>query len=74
MKYVSLKPNPYNIDVIGFRGNEEDPEFIIEFINKYVDREEAFNSVLLNKLTGIYSDVGWDFPILNKMITKFFRF
>lgn len=74
MKYVSLKPNPYNIDVIGFRGNEEDPEFIIEFINKYVDREEAFSSVLLNKLTGIYSDVGWDFPILNKMITKFFRF
>jgi hypothetical protein len=76
MKYVSLKPNPFNIDVIGFRGNGEDPEFIIEFIDKYVDREEAFNSVLLNKLKGVYDDIGWgnDFPILNKIINKFFKF
>ena len=76
MKYVSLKPNPFNIDVIGFRGNGEDPEFIMEFIDKYVDREDAFNSVLLNKLKGIYEDIGWgnEFPVLNKMISKFFRF
>jgi hypothetical protein len=76
MKYVSLKPNPFNIDVIGFRGNGEDPEFIIEFIDKYVDREDAFNSVLLNKLKGVYEDIGWgnEFPVLNKMISKFFRF
>jgi DNA polymerase elongation subunit (family B) len=76
MKYVSLKPNPFNIDVIGFRGNGEDPEFIMEFIDKYVDREDAFNSVLLNKLKGVYEDIGWgnEFPVLNKMISKFFRF
>ena len=45
-----------------------------EFIEKYVNREEAFNSVLLNKLTGIYSDIGWDFPILNDKINKFFSY
>jgi hypothetical protein len=73
MKYVSLKPNPFNIDVIGFRGID-DPEFIVEFIDKYVDREDAFNSVLLNKLTGVYEDIHWDFPVLNAKINKFFKF
>lgn len=75
MKYVNLKPNPYNIEVIGLNGYN-DPEFIIEFIDKYVDRETAFNSVLLNKLTGVYNDIGWgdDFPVLNAKINKFFKF
>jgi DNA polymerase elongation subunit (family B) len=73
MKYVSLKPNPFNISVIGFNGYN-DPEFIIEFIDKYVDREDAFNSVLLNKLTGVYEDLKWDFPVLNAKINKFFKF
>jgi DNA polymerase elongation subunit (family B) len=73
MKYVSLKPNPFNIDVLGFRG-VDDPEFIVEFIDKYVDREDAFNSVLLNKLTGVYEDIKWDFPVLNAKINKFFKF
>ena len=73
MKYVSLRPNPFNIDVIGFRGID-DPEFITEFIDKYVDREDAFNSVLLNKLTGMFEDIGWDFPVLNSKINKFFKF
>jgi DNA polymerase elongation subunit (family B) len=74
MKYVTLKPNPFEINVIGFNGN--DPQFITDFIDKYVDREDAFNSVLLNKLQGVYNDIGWgnDFPVLDKMISKFFKF
>jgi len=74
MKYVSLRPNPFNIEVLGFNGIN-DPEFIVEFIDKYVDREEAFNSVLLlNKLTGVFEDLKWDFPVLNSKINKFFKF
>jgi DNA polymerase elongation subunit (family B) len=74
MKYVTLKPNPFEINVIGFNGN--DPQFITDFIDKYVDREDAFNSVLLNKLQGVYDDIGWgsEFPVLDKMISKFFKF
>lgn len=76
MKYISLKSNPFNIGVIGFRGNENDPQFITDFIDKYVDREDAFNSVFLNKLQGVYNDIGWgnEFPVLDKMISKFFKF
>jgi hypothetical protein len=72
MKYVTLKKNPYNISVIGFTGN--DPEFITNLIEEYVDREEVFNSVLLNKLQTIYQDLGWDFVSLNENVTRFFTF
>lgn len=72
MKYVTLKKNPYNISVIGFSGN--DPEFITKLIEEYVDKEEVFNSVLLNKLQNIYTDLKWDFPSLNMNVTKFFTF
>jgi DNA polymerase elongation subunit (family B) len=72
MYYVQLKDNPYKIEVLGFTGN--DPEFINEFIEKFVDKEEGFNSILLNKLQGIYNDLKWSFPSLNVYINKFFSF
>jgi DNA polymerase elongation subunit (family B) len=72
MKYIQLKENPYKIDVIGFTGN--DPEFIAELIDKFADREEGFESALLNKLKSIYEDLGWHFPSLNEKVNKFFKF
>jgi DNA polymerase elongation subunit (family B) len=72
MKYIQLKENPYKIDVIGFTGN--DPEFITELIDKFADREEGFESTLLNKLKSIYEDLGWHFPSLNEKVNKFFKF
>jgi len=74
MKYVTLKNNPYNIGVIGFRGNNEDPPFLTSFIEEFVDKEEVFNSVLLNKLKTIYEDLGWDFVNLNPNVERFFKF
>jgi hypothetical protein len=72
MKYIQLKDNPYRIDVIGFTGN--DPEFINEFMNKYADREQGFESSLMNKLVGIYEDLGWAFPSMHEKAGKFFKF
>jgi len=72
MKYIQLKTNPYGIDVIGFTGN--DPDFIIKLIDEFADREEGFESTLLNKLKGIYEDLGWNFPSLNDKVNKFFKF
>ncbi len=73
MKYVSLKPNPFKLDIIGFTGSN-DPEFIVEFIEQYVDKTLIFNNVLLNKLTSIYSDLSWSFPSLNPKVNRFFKF
>ena len=72
MKYIPLKTNPYGIDVIGFTGN--DPDFINKLIDEFADREEGFESTLLNKLKGIYEDLGWNFPSLNDKVNKFFKF
>jgi DNA polymerase elongation subunit (family B) len=72
MKYIQLKTNPYNIDVIGFTGN--DPEVINNLIEEFADREEGFESTLLNKLKSIYEDLGWTFPSLNDKVNKFFKF
>ena len=72
MKYIQLKDNPFRIDVIGLTGN--DPEFINEFIEKYADREQGFESSLMNKLVGIYEDLGWAFPSMHEKAGKFFKF
>jgi len=72
MKYIQLKTNPYNIDVIGFTGN--DPDVINKLIEEFADREEGFESTLLNKLKSIYEDLGWTFPSLNDKVNKFFKF
>jgi DNA polymerase elongation subunit (family B) len=68
-----LKENPYRIDVIGFNGYNDPPE-IMEFIEKYIDRDGLFDSVMKNKLEGIYSDLGWGMPVFNKKVNKFFTF
>jgi len=68
-----LKENPYRIDVIGFNGHSDPPE-IMDFIEKYIDRDGLFDSVLKNKLESIYLDLGWGMPVFNKKINKFFIF
>jgi hypothetical protein len=54
--------------------NFNDPEFINEFIEKYADREQGFESSLMNKLVGIYEDLGWAFPSMHEKAGKFFKF
>jgi DNA polymerase elongation subunit (family B) len=68
-----LKDNPYRIDVVGFNGYNDPPE-LMEFIEKYIDRDGLFDSVLKNKLESLYSDLGWGAVVLNQNINKFFKF
>jgi hypothetical protein len=68
-----LKDNPYRIDVVGFNGYNDPPE-IMEFVEKYIDRDGLFDSVMKNKLESLYSDLGWGAVVLNQNINKFFQF
>jgi hypothetical protein len=72
MYYAQLKPNPYKIDVIGFNGYNDLPE-ITEIINKYIDREGLFDSIMRNKLQTLYSDIGWELR-MNTFVDDFFTF
>ncbi len=73
MYIAYLKDNPYRIDVIGFNGYNDPPE-IMDFIEKYIDREGLFDSVIKNKLENLYADLGWGAVVLNEKVNKFFAF
>ena len=58
VKWIYLKQNPYQVNAIAFL--EWDlPEKMRTFIEQYADRKKIFESILLNKLEGFYSDLGW---------------
>jgi hypothetical protein len=70
---INLKPNMYKLETIGLP-NAKVPDEIEKFVKTYIDVDEIFESLLLNKLKELYKDLKWDFPPLNANITKFFNF
>ena len=72
IKWIYLKPNPYQIDGIAFLDFDL-PEKIRAFIEEYADRKKIFESILLNKLEGFYNDLGWTLN-LNPYKEMFFKF
>jgi DNA polymerase elongation subunit (family B) len=70
---VNLKQNPYHIDVIALNGYNDAPT-LLEFAEKYIDKEGLFNSIIKNKLENIYKDLNWGAVILNQNVNKFFKF
>jgi len=71
VKWIYLKPNPYQIDAIAFL-DFDFPEKIRTFIEQYADRKKIFESILLNKLEGFYNDLGWTLS-LNPYKEMFFN-
>ena len=72
IKWIYLKSNPYQIDAVAFLDFDLAPK-IRTFIEEYADRKKIFESILLNKLEGFYSDLGWTLS-LNPYKEMFFKF
>jgi hypothetical protein len=72
MYIAMLKPNPYHLTVIGLNGWNDAPE-ILDIVNKYIDREGLFDSIMRNKLETLYSDINWNLQ-LNESISSFLNF
>jgi hypothetical protein len=70
---INLKANPYKLETIGLP-NAKVPEDIEKFVKTYIDVDEIFESMILNKLKELYKDLSWDFPPLNENVNKFFSF
>jgi hypothetical protein len=70
---INLKPNVYKLETIGLP-NAKVPEEIEKFVKDYIDIDEIFETLLLNKLKELYKDLKWSFPSLNENIGKFFKF
>jgi DNA polymerase elongation subunit (family B) len=65
-----LIDNPYKIDSIGYPVNDEYPEEIDKFINKYVDKHKTFDNQLLTKIQKFYDTLGWGQVNLNENKNK----
>ncbi|MDB4543221.1 hypothetical protein N9Z73_00070 [bacterium] len=75
IKWVYLKTNSLGLDAMAFK-NYDDPQEIIEFINKYVNYDKIFDRELHNKLESFYGALKWG-AVPNhdmKQINKFFDF
>jgi DNA polymerase elongation subunit (family B) len=73
IKWVYLKDNPYKIDTMGFL-DFDFPEEVRTFVETYIDRDKAFDSILKNKLETFYQDLSWGSLTLNTHVNKFFSF
>jgi hypothetical protein len=57
-----FKNNPYKIEALAFFDYDM-PDKINEFLLKYADRQKIFDSILLNKLEGFFSDLEWNLDL-----------
>ena len=62
IKWIYLKDNPYKIEALAFF-DYDIPEKVQEFLDRYADRQKVFDSILLNKLEGFFSDLQWSLDL-----------
>ena len=62
VKWIYLKDNPYKIDALAYQQHDI-PEKIADFLEAYADRKKVFDSILLNKLEGFFSDLQWNLDL-----------
>ena len=72
VKWIYLKENPYKIEALAFLDYDM-PDKIKEFLEKFADRQKVFESILLNKLEGFFTDLQWSLD-LNPAINAFDSF
>ena len=62
VKFIYLKDNPYKIEALAFQ-DYDIPEKVNDFLERYADRQKVFDSILLNKLEGFFSDLQWSLDL-----------
>lgn len=62
IKWIYLKDNPYKIEALAFLEYDL-PEKIKQFLDTYADKQQVFDSILLNKLDGFFSDLSWSLDL-----------
>ena len=62
VKWIYLKDNPYKIEALAFF-DYDIPDKIQNFLNIYANRQMVFDTILLNKLEGFFSDLSWELSL-----------
>ena len=75
IKWVYLKQNEYGAEGIALKADGTDPDEILEFIEKYVDRTAMYEQELKGKLKDFYDVLNWEYPSVNDAkASEFFSF
>jgi len=75
IKWVYVKPNQYGVECMAMKADGTDPQQILDFIEKYVDRDAMYEQELKSKLIEFYNVVNWQYPNENwEAASKFFEF
>jgi hypothetical protein len=75
VKWVYLMPNDFYIDQIAFKGDDTDPDQILDFITAHIDRKKMYERELKSKLSEIYECIGWKYPNRgSQLASKTFNF
>jgi DNA polymerase elongation subunit (family B) len=75
IKWVYLKQNEYGIEYLAMKADGTDPDQIIEFIERYIDRNTMYEQELKSKLIDFYRVLGWSYPDENDAkASEFFGF
>ena len=60
IKWLYMSPdNPYRLDTMAFKDNDEEPKEILEYVEKYANRDKVFDSEMEKKLQDFYDALGW---------------
>jgi hypothetical protein len=62
IKWVYLQDNEYGLDALALKGDGNDPDEILELVNRFVDRKKMFEQELKSKLVDFYDVFKWTFP------------
>jgi len=63
--WAYLLKNPYGFESLAIRGYDDPPE-IVQFLNRYIDKNRIFEDRLLNKLQMIWNNLGWGRIVLEE--------
>lgn len=75
IKYAYLKENEYGIDCLALKADSTDPKQMLDFVEKYIDRNKLYERELESKLKSFYEVLNWQLPTEEiKKAGEFFNF
>lgn len=75
IKWVYLLPNDFCVEALAFKGDDTDPDQILDFIATHLDRKKMYERELKSKLSEIYECIGWKYPNRgSQLASKTFNF
>jgi len=62
IKWCYLLPNDFYIEALAIKGDDTDPDEILNFITTHIDRNKMYQRELKSKLGDIYEAISWKYP------------